>query len=101
VHASTVEGHATLHRRRVDTIEHGYGGHARNLPRHAGQGHCVVPDAGRAGDAIARYRGWDGKAPLPAALELERRRSRRHAPPGSSSCAGGDVGVFAHGDNRA
>ena len=52
-----------------------------------------------AGDAIARYRGWDGKPPLPAALELERKAFVAARAAKVILCMGGDVGVFAHGDN--
>jgi imidazolonepropionase-like amidohydrolase len=52
-----------------------------------------------AGDAIARYRGWNGQAPVPAALEQERKAFAAARAAKVILCAGGDVGVFAHGDN--
>ena len=52
-----------------------------------------------AGDAIARYRGWDGKPPAPASLEHERKSFAAARAARVTICAGGDVGVFAHGEN--
>jgi imidazolonepropionase-like amidohydrolase len=52
-----------------------------------------------AGDAVARYRGWDGKPPEPPALALERKTFATARAAKVILCVGGDVGVFAHGDN--
>ena len=98
VHASTVEGMRRSIAAGVDTIEHGYGGTPEIFRAMQAKGIALCPTLA-AGDAIARYRGWDGKAPLPAALELERKAFAAARAARVSICAGGDVGVFAHGDN--
>jgi len=98
VHASTVEGMRRSITAGVDTIEHGYGGTPEIFRAMQAKGIALCPTLA-AGDAIARYRGWDGKAPLPAALELERKAFAAARAARVIICAGGDVGVFAHGDN--
>ena len=98
VHASTVEGMRRSIAAGVDTIEHGYGGTPEIFRAMQAKGIALCPTLA-AGDAIARYRGWDGKAPLPAALELERKAFAAARAARVIICAGGDVGVFAHGDN--
>ena len=98
VHASTVEGMRRSIAAGVDTIEHGYGGTPEIFRAMQAKGIALCPTLA-AGDAIARYRGWDGKAPLPAALEQERKAFAAARAARVSICAGGDVGVFAHGDN--
>jgi len=52
-----------------------------------------------AGDAIARYQGWNGQQPVPASLEVERKAFAAARAARVILCVGGDVGVFAHGDN--
>ena len=98
VHASTVEGMRRSIAAGVDTIEHGYGGTPEIFRAMQAKGIALCPTLA-AGDAIARYRGWDGKAPLPAALEQERKAFAAARAARVIICAGGDVGVFAHGDN--
>ncbi len=53
----------------------------------------------KAADAVARYAGWDGVAPPPAGVLASHRAFGAALAAGVSICAGGDVGVFAHGDN--
>ena len=98
VHASTVEGMRRSIAAGVDTIEHGYGGTPEIFRAMQAKGIALCPTLA-AGDAIARYRGWDGKPPLPAALEQERKAFAAARAAKVIICAGGDVGVFAHGDN--
>jgi imidazolonepropionase-like amidohydrolase len=52
-----------------------------------------------ASDAIARYQGWDGSDPAPRTVELARSSFKAARAAQVTICAGGDVGVFAHGDN--
>ena len=52
-----------------------------------------------ASDAVARYRGWDGREPAPAGVEANRTSFRQARAAGVPICMGGDVGVFRHGDN--
>ena len=98
VHATTVEGMRRAIVAGVDTIEHGYGGTAEIFRGMQKRGIVLCPTLA-AGDAVARYKGWDGKAPAPPFLELERRAFRLARAAGVAICAGGDVGVYAHGDN--
>jgi len=82
----------------VDTIEHGYGGTPEIFRDMAKRGIVLCPTLA-AGDAVARYRGWDGKLPRPAALDAEITAFAAARAAKVILCAGGDVGVFAHGDN--
>ena len=82
----------------ADTIEHGYGGTPEIFRDMAKRGVVLCPTLA-AGDAIARYRGWNGQAPLPAGLEQERKAFAAARAAKVILCVGGDVGVFAHGDN--
>jgi imidazolonepropionase-like amidohydrolase len=52
-----------------------------------------------ASDAIARYRGWTGGAPEPDAIREKRASFAAALAAGVTMCMGGDVGVFAHGEN--
>ena len=98
VHASTAEGMRRAIAAGVDTIEHGYGGTPEIFRAMHDKGIVLCPTLA-AGDAIARYRGWNGRAPAPAALEQERKAFAAARAAKVILCAGGDVGVFAHGDN--
>jgi imidazolonepropionase-like amidohydrolase len=98
VHASTAEGMRRAITAGVDSIEHGYGGTPEIFRAMRHKGIVLCPTLA-AGDAIARYRGWDGQAPVPAALEQERKAFAAARAARVILCAGGDVGVFAHGEN--
>jgi imidazolonepropionase-like amidohydrolase len=98
VHASTAEGMRRAIAAGVDTIEHGYGGTPEIFRAMHDRGVVLCPTLA-AGDAIARYRGWNGQAPVPAALEQERKAFAAARAAQVTLCAGGDVGVFAHGEN--
>jgi imidazolonepropionase-like amidohydrolase len=52
-----------------------------------------------ASDAVARYQGWNGQEPAPRAVQLSRTSFKLALDAHVIICAGGDVGVFAHGDN--
>jgi imidazolonepropionase-like amidohydrolase len=98
VHASSAEGMRRAIAAGVDTIEHGNGGTPEIFRDMAKRGIVLCPTLA-AGDAIARYRGWNGQPPLPAALEQERQAFAAARAAKVIVCVGGDVGVFAHGDN--
>jgi imidazolonepropionase-like amidohydrolase len=98
VHATTAEGMRRAILAGADTIEHGYGGTPENFRDMAKRGVVLCPTLA-AGDAIARYRGWNGQPPLPAGLEQERKAFAAARAAKVILCVGGDVGVFAHGDN--
>ncbi|MDF8332523.1 amidohydrolase family protein [Novosphingobium sp. HBC54] len=98
VHANTAEGMARAIAAGADTIEHGDEGTPAlfKAMRDKGIGYCPTLAAG---DAIARYRGWNGREPGPAMVTDSRRAFRLALAAGTPICMGGDVGVFAHGDN--
>ncbi len=97
-HAATDEGMRRAIAAGVDTIEHGYGGSAETfaLMRKQGVGYCPTLAAS---DATARYRGWNGAEPAPETVRASREAFARALAAGVTICLGGDVGVYAHGDN--
>jgi imidazolonepropionase-like amidohydrolase len=53
-----------------------------------------------AGDATAQYAGWKkGVDPEPARIAAKRQSFQAAIAAGVTLCFGGDVGVYAHGDN--
>jgi imidazolonepropionase-like amidohydrolase len=52
-----------------------------------------------AGDAIARYTGWNGQEPAPPSVQEDRVAFALAMKAGVPICMGGDVGVYAHGTN--
>jgi imidazolonepropionase-like amidohydrolase len=53
-----------------------------------------------AGDAIAQYRGWKkGQEPAPPRIQQKTQSIQAALKAGVTLVMGGDVGVFAHGDN--
>ena len=98
-HATTAEGMRRAVLAGVDTIEHGYGGTPEvfKLMHDRGTGYC--PTLG-ASEAYARYfSGWNGQEPAPEAVQKDRRALQMAIKAGVQICMGGDVGVFAHGEN--
>ncbi|HUE89639.1 MAG TPA: amidohydrolase family protein, partial [Vicinamibacterales bacterium] len=98
-HASSPEGMRRAIEAGVETIEHGDGGTdeiwklmvARNV------GFCPTLAAG---DAITQYGGWKkGSDPEPARIAAKRASFKAALDAGVTMCFGGDVGVYAHGDN--
>lgn len=98
VHASTAEGMRRAIAAGAETIEHGYGGTKEVFAAMKERGVALCATLG-APDAIARYRGWDGRDPAPPAVALSRSSFNAARAARVPICAGGDVGVFAHGDN--
>lgn len=98
VHASTAEGMRRAVEAGVDTIEHGYGGTPAIFAAMAAKRIALCPTLAAA-DASARYRGWNGSEPAPAAVRASRDSFRLALAAGVPTCMGGDVGVFAHGTN--
>jgi imidazolonepropionase-like amidohydrolase len=98
-HASTPEGMRRAIEAGVETIEHGDGGTPEiwKLMVQAGVGFCPTVAAG---DATAQYAGWKkGTDPEPARLTAKRQSFKAALAAGVAICFGGDVGVYAHGDN--
>ncbi|WP_288934052.1 amidohydrolase family protein [uncultured Sphingomonas sp.] len=98
VHAATAEGMRRAIAAGVDTIEHGYGGTPAVFESMAAKGIALCPTLAAA-DASARYRGWTGSEPAPAAVRVARDSFRLARAAGVPICMGGDVGVYAHGTN--
>jgi len=98
VHASTDEGIARAVAAGADTIEHGYGASAATLAKMKAAGTVLCPTLAAA-DASARYAGWNGRDPAPASVQASRTAFAAARRAGVMICMGGDVGVFAHGDN--
>ena len=97
-HASTPEGMRNSVLAGVDTIEHGNNGTPDifRLMKERGVAFCPTLAAT---DAISRYRGWNGAAPEPPAVREKRASFAAALASGVTICMGGDVGVYAHGDN--
>ncbi|MBW3559204.1 MAG: amidohydrolase family protein, partial [Proteobacteria bacterium] len=97
-HASTPEGMRRAALAGVATIEHGNAGTPEvfRLMRERKVAFCPTLAAT---DAIRRYRGWNGAAPEPAEIAEKRRSFRAALQAGVTLCMGGDVGVYAHGEN--
>jgi imidazolonepropionase-like amidohydrolase len=98
VHSSTEEGMRRSIAAGVDTIEHGYGGTKELFRAMKERGIALCPTLA-ASDAVARYQGWDGKEPAPRSVQLSRSSFAAALAAQVTICVGGDVGVFAHGDN--
>jgi imidazolonepropionase-like amidohydrolase len=98
-HATTAEGMRRAAVAGVDTIEHGYGGTAEVIKLIRDNGIALCPTLG-ASEAYARYfQGWNGREPAPESVQENRRSFQLAMKEGVRICMGGDVGVFAHGEN--
>lgn len=98
-HASTAEGMRRATLAGVRTIEHGDNGTPDVFRMMAQRGVALCPTLA-AGDAVAQYRGWKkGTDPEPARIQQKRVSFKQALDAGVTMVMGGDVGVFAHGDN--
>jgi imidazolonepropionase-like amidohydrolase len=98
-HASTPEGMRRAIEAGVETIEHGDSGTPEiwKLMVERRVGYCPTVAAG---DATAQYAGWKkGVDPEPARIAAKRQSFKGALAAGVTLCFGGDVGVYAHGDN--
>jgi imidazolonepropionase-like amidohydrolase len=98
-HASTAEGIQRAIEAGVETIEHGDGGTGEiwKLMAERRVGFCPTLAAG---DATSQYAGWKkGASPEPARITAKKASFRAALDAGVTMCFGGDVGVYAHGDN--
>jgi imidazolonepropionase-like amidohydrolase len=99
VHTSTTEGMRRAIEAGVSTIEHGDGGTPELYAAMKAKGIALCPTLA-AGDAIAQYNGWrKGVDPEPDRIRQKRESFRQALASGVTICMGGDVGVYAHGDN--
>jgi len=98
-HASTPEGMRRAALAGVQTIEHGDGGTLEVFRVMKQRGVALCPTVA-AGEAISRYRGWQpGTTPEPERIRQKRESMKLALQSGVELAIGGDVGVFAHGDN--
>jgi imidazolonepropionase-like amidohydrolase len=98
-HASTAEGIRRAVEAGAETIEHGDAGNAATwkLMVERKVGFCPTLAAG---DATSQYAGWKkGVTPEPARITAKRASFKAALDAGVTMCFGGDVGVYAHGDN--
>ena len=98
-HASTAEGMRRAILGGCETIEHGDAATPEIFALMKKQGTALCPTLA-AGDAVSQYRGWKkGQEPEPERIRQKRGIFRQALDAGVIICAGGDVGVFSHGDN--
>ena len=98
-HASTAEGMRRATMAGVETIEHGDDGSAEVFRLMAEKGVALCPTLA-AGDATQQYAGWKkGSDPEPERIKRKRASFKAALDAGVRIVFGGDVGVFAHGDN--
>ena len=99
VHSSTTEGMRRAIEAGVATIEHGEGGNPELFAAMRSRGIALCPTLA-AGDAISQYHGWKkGIDPEPHGITEKKENFRQALASGVTICMGGDVGVYAHGDN--
>ncbi len=98
-HATTPEGMRRAINAGVETIEHGDEGTPEIFKLMKQKGIALCPTVA-AGDAVSRYRGWrKGAGPEPPRLTEKRASMKAARAAGVIFAFGGDVGVFAHGEN--
>ena len=98
-HAGTAEGMRRAILGGCETLEHGDAGTPEIFKLMASNNVCLCPTLA-AGDAISQYRGWKkGVEPEPDRIKAKRVTFKQALDAGVKICAGGDVGVFPHGDN--
>jgi imidazolonepropionase-like amidohydrolase len=99
VHATTPEGMRRAIMAGVRTIEHGDDGTPEVFRLMKEKGVALCPTVA-AGDAILEYGGWRrGVDPDPARITAKKKSFQDALKAGVTICMGGDVGVFAHGEN--
>lgn len=98
-HASTPEGMRRAVMAGVSTIEHGDKGTAEIFQLMKEKKVALCPTLA-AGESTEQYKGWKkGIDPPTERVENKHRTFRLALDAGVTICMGGDVGVFAHGDN--
>lgn len=97
-HAGSVEGMRRAILAGCETLEHGDAGTPEIFALMKQHGTALCPTVA-AGDAVAQYRGWKKGTPEPERLKQKRETFKQALAAGVTICAGGDVGVFPHGDN--
>ena len=98
-HASTPEGMRRAIMGGAETIEHGDDGTPEIWKLMVEKNVAFCPTIA-AGDATSQYAGWKkGVDPEPARITRKRETFKAALAAGVKMCFGGDVGVYAHGDN--
>ncbi len=98
-HASTEEGMRRSILAGIATIEHGDNGTAEIFQMMADKKVAYCPTIS-ASEAISEYDGWKiGTLPEPERVNTKRKAVTLALQKGVTICMGGDVGVYAHGDN--
>jgi imidazolonepropionase-like amidohydrolase len=98
-HASSPEGMRRAILGGVETIEHGDEGTPEIWKLMVEKNVAYCPTIA-AGDATSQYAGWKkGVDPEPARIARKRDTYKAALAAGVKMCFGGDVGVYAHGDN--
>lgn len=98
-HSGTAEGMRRAILGGVETIEHGDEGTPEVWKLMVEKGVAYCPTLA-APDATAQYAGWKkGVDPEPARIAQKRATFKAALAAGVKMCFGGDVGVYAHGDN--
>jgi len=99
-HATTAEGMRRAILAGVETVEHGDAGTSEVFRLMRQRGVTLCPTIA-ASEAYAQYfDGWvKGNGTLPPGLVAKRASFKAALAAGVNICFGGDVGVFAHGDN--
>ena len=99
-HAMTAEGMRRAVMAGVETVEHGDRGTPDVFRLMRQKGVALCPTLAAAEAYATYFGGWvKGRMPPTPALEQKRRSFRAALDAGVTICFGGDVGVFAHGDN--
>jgi imidazolonepropionase-like amidohydrolase len=98
-HASTPEAMRMATLAGVSTIEHGDRGTDEVFRLMKERGVALCPTIA-AGDAVSQYNGWrKGTDPEPERVVQKRKSFQAALRNKVTICFGGDVGVYAHGDN--
>lgn len=98
-HAATREGIRRATLAGVETIEHGDGADPALFALLKEKQTAWCPTLAAA-ESILLYRGWKkGVDPEPERVRLKKQTFRQALESGVRICAGGDVGVFSHGNN--
>jgi imidazolonepropionase-like amidohydrolase len=99
VHSTTEEGMRRSILAGVTTIEHGDHGTPEIFKLMKEKNIALCPTLA-AGEAIETYRGWKkGTFPEPRRITEKKKTFKEALDAGVTICMGGDVGVYAHGDN--
>lgn len=98
-HATTIEGMRRAILAGIETIEHGDDGTLEIFKLMKEKNVAFCPTIA-AGDANTQYHGWKkGVDPEPQKIKNKKESFKAALQSGVTILAGGDVGVFAHGDN--